>query len=365
MLLAVSVVPVFFGETHFAALGYALQHRWTESRRLLSYLLYLAANDTSAKEVRLFGLSPYLVGRYREHADAFVLEGQNLAIKRNAVAALLTVIGSVGLYVGYAVIIYYTIVGHVSPGGGVLTIGTLTFLMGSLHQSRGLLQGLLLGFAGMYELSLYIRDLFLFLDIEPQIRSKPDASPVPKPIAEGFVLEGVSYKYPGSDTYAVRDLNFALRPRESVALVGENGAGKTTLVKLLGRLYDPDEGRILLDGVDLRDYDLDDLHRNIGVIFQDFIRYSFLFKENISAGLIERMHGDGRIRAAADNSLANEVALDLPGGFDQQLGCRFDGGVDLSGGGVAETRLRPGVYAGRASAHSRRTDRCPRRPGRV
>ncbi|MEE2898279.1 MAG: ABC transporter ATP-binding protein [Gemmatimonadota bacterium] len=332
VLLAASVVPAFFGETHFAALGYALQHRWTESRRLLSYLLYLAANDTAAKEVRLFGLSPYLVGRYREHADGFLLEGQSLAIKRNAVAALLTIIGSTALYGGYGVIIYYTIVGRVSPSGGLFTIGTLTFLMGSLRQSRGLLQGILLSLAGIYEQSLYIRDLFRFLDIEPQVRSKPDALPVPKPISAGFVLEGVSYKYPGSDTYALRDLEFALRPGESVALVGENGAGKTTLVKLLGRLYDPDEGRILLDGVDLRDYDLDDLHRNIGVIFQDFIRYSFLFKENIGAGLIERMDDDDRIRAAAINSLADEVAVDLPGGFDQQLGRRFDGGVDLSGG---------------------------------
>ena len=332
VLLAIAVLPAFFGETHFAALGYSLRHRWTQSRRMLDYLRYIAANDTAAKEVRLFGLSPYLIGRYRENADTFLLEAQRLAIRRNLIASLLAIIGSLGLYGGYAVIIYYTIIGYVSPAGGVFTIGTLTFLMGSLRQSRGLLQGILLGLSGIYEQSLYIRDLFLFLDIEPQIRSKADALPVPKRIMEGFVLEGVGYKYPGSDTHAVRNLNFVLRPGESVALVGENGAGKTTLVKLLARLYDPNEGRILLDGVDLRDYAVDDLHRNIGVIFQDFIRYSFLFKENIGAGLIERMDDDQRIRSAAANSLADQVARELAGGFDQQLGRRFDGGVDLSGG---------------------------------
>jgi ATP-binding cassette subfamily B protein len=194
----------------------------------------------------------------------------------------------------------------------------------------------------MYEQSLYIRDLFLFLNVRPQIRSKPDALPIPRPIVEGFVLEGVGYKYPGSETYAVRNLDFVLRPGESVALVGENGAGKTTLVKLLSRLYDPDEGRILLDGVDLRDYDLDDLHSNIGVIFQDFIRYSFLFKENIGAELIDRMDDQERIRMAAANSLADEVARDLAGGFDQQLGRRFDGGwSSLEGSGRNSPWVEP------------------------
>ena len=198
VLLGIAVLPAFFGETHFAALGYSLRHRWTQSRRMLDYLRYIAANDTAAKEVRLFGLSPYLVGRYRENADGFLLEGQKLAIKRNLVASLLAIIGSVALYGGYAVIIYYTIIGRTSPAGGVFTIGTLTFLMGSLRQSRGLLQGILLGLSGIYEQSLYIRDLFLFLDIEPEIRSKPDALSIPKRIIEGFVLEGVGYMYPGS-----------------------------------------------------------------------------------------------------------------------------------------------------------------------
>ncbi len=247
-------------------------------------------------------------------------------------AAALAVLGSLGLYGGYAVVIYYTIIGHVSPSGELFTIGVLTFLIGSLRQSQGLLEGVLLSLSGIYEQSLYLRDLLLFLDVRPQILSKPGAILVPRPITKGFVLEGVGYKYPGSEAYAVRELNFALRQGESVALVAENGAGKTTLVKLLSGLYDPDEARILLDGVDLREYDLVDLHRNIGVIFQDFLRFSFLFKENIGVGMVDEIDDWDRIQAAAANSLADTVAPTLTDGFDQQLGRKFEGGVDLSGG---------------------------------
>ena len=331
VLLVVTVLPAFFGETHFATLGYLLRHRWTQSRRMLDYLRYVAATDTSAKEVKLFGLSKYLVRRYRESAEQFLLENKKLAVRRTTVGLLLATIGSLGLYGGYAVIIYYTIVGHQTPAG-VFTIGVLTFLMGSFRQSRGLIQQVLLSLSQIYSQSLYIRDLFLFFDIEPRVFSKPEAIAVPKVLSRGFVFEGVSFKYPGADAYAVRNLDFELRPSESVALVGENGAGKTTIVKLLTRLYDPDEGRILLDGVDLRDYDLDELRANVGVIFQDFIRYSFLLKENIGIGQIDQMADIDRIKTAAERSLADTVAASLQDGFEQQLGRRFAGGVDLSGG---------------------------------
>jgi ATP-binding cassette subfamily B protein len=330
-LLVVTVLPAFFGETHFATLGYLLRHRWTQSRRMLDYLKYIAANDASAKEVKLFGLSPYLVGRYRESAEQFLLENKRLAVKRTAVGILLATVGSLGLYGGYAVIIYYTIIGHQTPAG-VFTIGVLTFLMGSFRQSRGLIQQVLLTLSQIYGQSLYIRDLFLFFEIQPRVYSKPDAAAVPKPIAHGFVFDGVSFKYPGSNVFAVRDLHFELHPNESVALVGENGAGKTTIVKLLTRLYDPDEGRVLLDGVDLREYALDELRANVGVIFQDFIRYSFLFKENIGVGQVDQIGDMDRVRSAAARSLADTVAGSLEDGFDQQLGRRFKGGIDLSGG---------------------------------
>jgi ATP-binding cassette subfamily B protein len=229
------------------------------------------------------------------------------------------------------VIIYLTVTGHQSRAG-VFTIGVLTFLAGSFRQSRDLIQRVLLSLAQVFEQSLYLEDLFSFLEIEPSIRRNPGAKPVPVPIRTGFAFEGVGFRYPGAEQWAVRHLDFSLAPGERIALVGENGAGKTTLVKLLARLYDPDEGRILLDGVDLRDYDLDSLRRNIGVIFQDFVRYDFLLKENIAVGNIGRIEDQPAIQTAAERSLADSVVRRVTGGYEQMLGKRFESGVDLSGG---------------------------------
>ena len=331
VLLAIAVIPAFLGETHFAALGYSLLFQWTPERRMLDYLRFTAASDQAAKEVKLFGLSPYLIGRYRRLADEFYEINKRLSIKRASVSTLLAGVGSLGYYGAYGVIIYLTVTGYQSPAGP-FTIGVLTFLAGSFRQSRDLIQRVLLMLSSVYEESLYLRDLFTFLALQPRVVSRPGARALPRPIGRGFDFERVSFKYPGSDVWAVRDLSFSLAPDESVALVGENGAGKTTLVKLLARLYDPDEGRILLDGVDLREYDLAGLHANIGVIFQDFMRYAFLFRENIGVGQTEYMSQDDRVREAARRSLADTVAKRLSKGFDQQLGRRFDDGVDLSGG---------------------------------
>ncbi len=331
LLLAVAVIPSFLGETHFAALGYSLLFQWTPERRMLDYLRFTAASDGSAKEVKLFHLSPFLVGRYARLADEFYAANRRLSTRRAAVASVLAAVGTLGYYGAYGVIIYLTVIGHQSPAGP-FTIGVLTFLAGSFRQSRDLIQRVLLTLSQVYEQSLYLRDLFVFFELTPRVASKPGAVAVPRPIRHGFVFEGVSFRYPGSDTWAVRDLSFTLTPNHSVALVGENGAGKTTLVKLLARLYDPDEGRILLDGVDLRDYDLDTLWAHIGVIFQDFMQFAFLFKENIAVGQIEELSNDMRIREAARRGMADRVAERLPQGFDQQLGRRFDGGVELSGG---------------------------------
>lgn len=331
VLLAVAVIPAFLGETHFAALGYSLLFQWTPERRMLDYLRFTAASDGSAKEIKLFRLSPFLVGRYARLADEFYHANKRLSKKRAMVSTVLASVGSVGYYSAYGVIIYLTVTGYRSPAG-LFTIGVLTFLAGSFRQSRDLIQRMLLTLSQVYEQSLYLRDLFVFLEIEPRVVSKPGAIAVPRPITQGFVFEEVSFRYPGSEQWAVRDLSFALDPDESVALVGENGAGKTTLVKLLARLYDPDEGRILLDGVDLRDYDLESLWTNVGVIFQDFVRYAFLFRENIGVGQVERVDDDIRIREAARRSLADTVAQRLEHGFEQPLGRRFEGGVELSGG---------------------------------
>ena len=325
LLLAVTVVPSFLGEAHYASLGYSLLFHWTPERRLLDYLRYMGASDESAKEVKLFGLSDFLVDRYARLSDEFYAENKWLAVRRNVVSTALVTVGTLGYYAAYAVIIYFTVLGR-------YTIGALTFLAGSFRQSRDLIQGVLLSLSQIYEQSLYLSDLFTFFDVQPRVTSKPGARAVPKPIREGFAFENVGFRYPGSERWAVRHLTFNIRPQERVALVGENGAGKTTLVKLLARLYDPDEGRILLDGVDLREYDLESMRRNIGVIFQDFVRYEFILKENIGVSQVDALGDEARIREAARRSLADSVAARLEKGYDQMLGHRFDGGVELSGG---------------------------------
>ena len=325
LLLAVAVVPSFLGEAHFAALGYSLLYRWTPERRLLDYLRYMGASDESAKEVKLFGLSDFLVGRYDRLSAEFYRENKRLAVRRSVVSTVLVTLGTLGYYAAYAVIIYLTVLGR-------YTIGSLTFLAGSFRQSRDLIQRMLLSLSNIYEQSLYLGDLFTFFDVTPRVLSRPGARAVPAPIRQGFEFMDVGFRYPGSERWAVRHLSFTLAPDERIALVGENGAGKTTLVKLLARLYDPDEGQILLDGVDLRDYDLESLRKNIGVIFQDFVRYDLILKENIGVGQVERLDDDARIREAGRRSLADSVATRLTGGYDQMLGRRFDGGVELSGG---------------------------------
>jgi ATP-binding cassette subfamily B protein len=325
VLLVIAVVPSFLGETHYAALGYSLLFSWTPERRLLDYLRYAGASDEMAKEVKLFGLSDFLIGRYAKLSGEFYQANKRLAIKRNVVSTVFVTLGTLGYYGAYAVSIYLTVLGRFS-------LGALTFLAGSFRQSRDLIQRILLSLSQVFEQSLYLSDLFSFFDVMPRVTSRPGARPVPVPIAKGFEFEDVGFRYPGSDKWAVRHLSFMLAPEERVALVGENGAGKTTLVKLLARLYDPDEGRILLDGVDLRDYDLESLRKNIGVIFQDFVRYDFVLKENIGVAQVDELGNDARVREAARRSLADSVATRLAGGYDQMLGRRFDGGVDLSGG---------------------------------
>jgi len=333
LLLAVAVVPSFLGETHFASLGYSLLFRWTPERRQLDYLRYVGASDKTAKEVQMFGLAPWLTERYRDLSQRFYEENRSLSIRRGVVSALLSILGTVGYYAAYIVILLRAVRGEIS-------IGTLTFLAASFGRGRDVIQNILLSASNVYEQALYLRDLFVFLEMRPTIESAPNARPVPPRIASGFVFENVGFRYPGSERWAVRNVELILRPGERVALVGENGAGKTTITKLLARLYDPTEGRITLDGIDLREYDLGSLRRAIGVIFQDFVRYDMRFDENIGVGEIESVRAElektngtpPAITAAAENSLAASLLPRFAKGYQQMLGRRFDEGVDLSGG---------------------------------
>jgi ATP-binding cassette subfamily B protein len=335
VLLVVAIVPSFLGETRFAAMEYSLLYRWTPERRQLDYLRWVGASDATAKEVQLFGLAGWLTERYRVLSERWYRENRTLATRKALVSSALSFIGTGGYYAAYVVIIARAVT-------GAITLGSLTFLAASFSRGRDLIQRLLLGASSIYEQGLYLRDLFLFFEMQPTITSRPGAPPVPRPMRSGFVFEDVGFKYPGSDRWAVRHVGFTLNPGERIALVGENGAGKTTVTKLLARLYDPTEGRILLDGVDLREYDLASLRHEIGVIFQDFVRYDMRFDENVGVGGIDAVRAyldDGAssptpapLVNATDQSLASSLLPRLPAGYRQMLGRRFDEGVDLSGG---------------------------------
>ena len=341
LLLTLAILPSFLGETHFAALSYSLLFKRTPERRELDYLRYVGASEKTAKEVQMFGLAGWLSDRYDALSARYYEENKRLSIRKGIVSALLSLVGTLGYYGAYVTIL-------VRAAAGAITLGTLTFLAAAFSRSRDLIQRLLLSASDIYEQSLYLKDLFVFFEMVPSIRSRDGAARVPSPLRTGFVFEDVGFQYPGSDRWAIRHVHLSISPGERIALVGENGAGKTTITKLLARLYDPSEGRILLDGVDLREYDLASLREAIGVIFQDFVRYDMRFDENVGVGEIEgvtsylaqvRDAPPGAAEApppalveAADRSLASSLLPRFADGYRQMLGRRFDDGVDLSGG---------------------------------
>lgn len=325
VLLLIAVIPAFMGESYFNDRSYALTRGQTPERRELDYIRYLGASDETAKEVKLFDLSDFLIDRFRRLSDRFYVDNKRLAIRRSTWGTVFAMLGSVGYYAAYVVIIGKTIIGS-------LTIGDLTFLAGSFRQLRSLLEGILTRFTSVSQGAIYLRDFFEFFQIEPRIRQTPNPKPFPHPIKTGFVFENVGFRYLNTDHWANRHLNFTLHAGEKLALVGENGAGKTTLVKLLARLYDPTEGRILLDGIDLREYDPAALRMQIGIIFQDYLRYQMTVAQNIAVGNIRERENRDLIVTAAQQSLADVLAGRLPGKYDQALGRRFNQGVELSGG---------------------------------
>jgi ATP-binding cassette subfamily B protein len=324
-LLFLALVPAFIGEAHFNAQSYSLDFFRTPERRELDYVRQTAASVETAKEVKIFGLNGFLIDRYIRLATDFYAANRRLALRRAGWGGLFTAIGTVGYYLAYAYIAWSTLTGKFS-------VGDLTFLAGSFLRLRSLLEGLLTSFSSTASQALYLNDLFSFFEVKPEILSPANPRSFPNPIERGFEFEDVGFRYPGSERWAVRHLSFTLHAGEVLALVGENGAGKTTLVKLLARLYDPVEGRILLDGHDLRDYDLEALRGNMGVIFQDFVRYNLSAGDNIAVGKIAARDDRARIERAAKRSQADEVIAKLPGGYQQMIGRRFKNGVELSGG---------------------------------
>ena len=325
VILIVCLVPAFLGETHFASLGYSLSFRQTHARRELEYLRVLGASKESAKELKLFGLAPFLVRRYEALFDELYRQKVGLLKVRLRFGALLTLLGTLGYYGTYAFAIRQTV-------NGILNIGTLVFLAGAIAGASGSIQAVFSTFSSIADQALFLTDLVEFFSVKPRVRSKPHALPVPQPIRRGFEFKNVCFSYPGSSRVVLNNVSFRIGPSERIALVGENGQGKTTIVKLLTRLYDVTSGQILLDGVDLREYDLEHLWGEMSVIFQDFVRYEMTAAANIAMGRIEEKDNLFQIRAAALKSLAADVIRKLPKNYEQLLGCRFDGGVDLSGG---------------------------------
>jgi ATP-binding cassette subfamily B protein len=325
LLLVAGVVPAFLGESHFAFLGYAKNFRQTPMKRQLDYLRILAGSKEAAKELKLFGLRDFLRERFTRISDNIYEENVGLSRRKLIAGALLSTIGTMGYYSAYVFVIWRTI-------AGALSIGTLTMLAGAIQQASSNIEQIFSTFAGIGDQALFLTDLLAFFEMKSTIQNKPNALPAPRPIVKGIEFRNVSFSYPGNSRRVLDSINFQLHTNERLALIGENGQGKTTIVKLITRLYDPTEGQILLDGIDLRDYDLEDLHREIGVIFQDFMRYEMTARENIAIGRIGEINNLELLKGAAQKSMADLTIGRLPEGYDQMLGRRFEQGVDLSGG---------------------------------
>lgn len=325
LLLVGGVIPAFLGETHFAFLGYAKNFRQTPVRRQLDYLRTLGGSKEAAKELKLFGLRKFLTDRFRSLSSEVYEEDVALARRKAVSGSFLSAIGTAGYYTAYVFAVWKTVT-------GVFSFGTLTLLANAIREASSNLQQTFSTLSTIADQALFLTDLVAFFEMQPKVTSKPNALPAPRPIMRGFEFRNVSFRYPGSSRLVLQGFNLHLHPEERIALIGENGEGKTTIVKLLTRLYDPAEGQILLDGIDLREYDLEDLYREIGVIFQDFMRYEMTARENIGVGLIDEVGNLPRLQQSARKSLAHDVVQRLPFGYEQMLGRRFDGGVDLSGG---------------------------------
>jgi ATP-binding cassette, subfamily B, bacterial len=322
-VLVVAAIPAFFIETRFSRDAFRL-FRWrSPDTRKQTYLETVIAREDHAKEVKLFGLGPLLLDRYRAIFDSLYAEDRDLTMRRGFWGFALGLLSSVAFYGAYAWIAIATIVGRI-------TLGDMTMYLLVFKQGQSALSALLTSIGGMYEDNLYLSNLYEYLE-HPPSASEGAALEGPEP-GDGVRFENVSFRYPGADHDALSGIDLHLRPGERLGLVGENGAGKTTLIKLLTRLYAPTDGRILLDGRDLAEWSLEALHRRIGVIFQDFMRYQLLVGENIGAGDVRAFDEEERWRRAADRGLASPFIARLTGGYHTQLGRWFDDGQELSGG---------------------------------
>jgi len=325
LLLVACLIPAFLGESHFAFLNYALNFRQTPVKRELDYLRQVGGSKEAAKELKLFGLNSFLTNRFTSLSDEILAQNLRLSRSRLIAASLLSFLSTGGYYGAYVWVIYKTVTRQ-------FNVDQLVFLTQTIMNASNNISQIFSTLSSIADQALFLTDLLAFFEMRPTVVSKPNALPAPRPIISGFEFRNVSFRYPGTERKVLDRLNFRLEPGERIALIGQNGQGKTTIVKLMTRLYDPSAGQILLDGVDLRDYNIEDLRKEIGAIFQDFMKYEMTARENIAVGRIAYLDDTNRIVSAAEQSLADGVIMRLPRHYEQMLGRRFEGGVDLSGG---------------------------------
>lgn len=324
-IVFLAAIPAFLSQSQYAERAFRAVSRRAPEARLLNYLETLLTGNDTVKEIKLFGLGKPLLKRYQELFTRFYLEDRAIAERRTIAGVGWGMLSTLVYYGSYAWIVLRTV-------AGLITLGDMTMFLAIFRQSQSSIRALLDSLNRLYESNLFLDNLMTYLNLEPQLVAPVNGMTAPAPIRHGIEFRNVSFCYPGADVYVLRDINLHIQPGERIALVGLNGAGKTTLIKLLTRLYDPTEGQVLLDGVDLRKYDLTSLHQRFGVIFQDYVRYQFTVRENIGFGQVDALDDFARIKDAADRGGASPIIENMPLGYDSMLGRRWEKGQELSGG---------------------------------
>jgi ATP-binding cassette subfamily B protein len=325
LLLFGATLPVFVTQNRFSKLDFRLQSWKAPESRRMGYYEHLLTIDSSAKEIKLFGLGEPLLARYGELFWKVFNEDRRLALRRSWASLAWGLLGTLGYYVCYGWVVFRTL-------AGVIGLGSMTMYLVIFRQSQGTFAGLFENVNQLYENGLFMENLFSFLDL-PEVKNRVSTKPLaPLDASRGIEIRNLSFRYPGQESWALEDLSLVIRPGEKVALVGENGSGKTTLIKLLTRLYEPTAGEISYQGRNLQDWNLEALRLKIGVIFQDFVRYQLSLRENVGFGSIDESGDQARLDRAAAQGGMDELVRELNEGWETTLGGWFKKGRDLSGG---------------------------------
>ena len=325
LLALVSPIPAFVADTRYGWRGYNIARWGSRLLRRMTFMVTLVTTDSFAKEVKLFGLGGYFIERYRLIAKAFYESQRSQLVRRYMTGFLLGNFSTIATSLTYLYVALQAIVGR-------FTLGHLTLYTQAAMGVQNSIQSILSGFSGMYEHNLYLNNLFELMAVEPSMPLADVPTRVPEPLRGEIRFENVSFAYPGAEKNALTDLSFTIEAGETLAVVGRNGAGKTTLFKLICRLYDPTGGRILIDGIDLRDFEPDELRKHIGAMFQDYVDYQATAAENIGLGNVQQITDREAIVDASRQAGADDLITKLPDGYDTALGKWFDAGVNLSGG---------------------------------